>query len=194
MKRRNLLQAASVSLPILVSNPSRASQLIKTPADYEGPFYPVGERNRTNDLIVGEVGYDVLLLSGNVIDTRSAGESQLTVDIWHADPNGRYKHPRGRGQSKLLKGFLYCGEAKTDKEGRFSFRTYVPGSYSARPANHIHYKIWDEDRELLTSQIYFHKFGGDRGQARTDVHVDMQTIRLREIASKVYEAHLQIVV
>ncbi len=46
----------------------------------------------------------------------------------------------------------------TEGDGQYSFRTLKPGWYQAlgayRPA-HVHFKVWKEGVELLTTQMYF---------------------------------------
>ena len=65
-------------------------------------------------------------LSGRVLAPDGSPHSGVLVDIWHADPNGRYKHPRDRGQDSLMDDFLYWGEATTDSDARFRFRRFPP--------------------------------------------------------------------
>ena len=196
MNRRNLVQSA-VAAGWLAGMPVAASaELPRTPRDHTGPFYPKGPRNRNSDLIVGEPQAEVLHLSGRVLAPDGSPLAGVLVDIWQADPNGRYKHPRDRGQDGLMVGFLYWGEALTDAEARFQFRTYVPGRYAARPAQHIHYKVWRDRKELLTSQIYFHELGGARGFARadSDTAAALQTVGLERIDDASVAAELQIVI
>ena len=170
------------------------SERPKTPRDYTGPFYPRGPRNRTSDLVVGTPQHEILHLTGRVISPNGTPYAKALVDIWHADPNGHYKHPRGRGQDKLLEEFLYWGESVTDENGRFTFRTYVPGSYAARPAQHIHYKVWSKRKEILTSQIYFAELGGDRGFARSAETAKLQTIHLVSVDESNRRAEIEIVI
>ena len=194
MNRRKLVQSA-VTVGLLSGLPVAAgTELPKTPRDYTGPFYPKGPRNRTSDLIVGEPQAEVLHLGGRVLAPDGNPLPGVLVDIWQADPNGRYKHPRDRGQDSLMNEFLYWGEASTDAEARFRFRTYVPGSYSARPAQHIHYKVWRDRQELLTSQIYFDELGGARGLARSEKAAALQTVSLERIDDDSFAAELDIVI
>jgi hypothetical protein len=78
------------------------------------------------------------------------------VQFWHTDENGNYKHPgfNTRGLA-LLSNFQYFGTATTANDGSFQFKTYRPGIYSARPIAHIHYKVWWNGSDVLTSQFYF---------------------------------------
>ena len=193
MNRRKLVQSA-VAVGLLSGIPAAGTELSKTPRDYTGPFYPKGPRNRKSDLIVGEPRAEVLHLSGRVLTPDGSPLTGVLVDIWQADPNGRYKHPRDRGQDSLMEEFLYWGEASTDAEARFQFRTYVPGRYSARPAQHIHYKVWREGKELLTSQIYFDELGGAQGLARSEQAAALQTVSLERIDDETFAAELQIVI
>ena len=193
MNRRKLVQSA-VAVGVLSGLPVAAgTDLPKTPRDFTGPFYPKGPRNRKNDLIAGEPQAEILHLSGRVLAPNGSPRPGVLVDIWQADPNGRYKHPRDSGQDSLMDGFLYWGEAVTDAEARFQFRTYVPGRYAARPAQHIHYKVFSGREELLTSQIYFDELGGARGLARSE-RAALQTVSLERIDDDSVAAELDIVI
>ena len=193
MNRRELVQSA-VSIGLLPGLAAAAgAELPRTPRDYTGPFYPKGPRNPKNDLIVGEPEAEILHLSGRVLAPDGSPHAGVLVDIWQTDPNGRYKHPRDRDQDSLMDRFLYWGEALTDAEARFRFRTYVPGRYDARPAQHIHYKVWRDRKELLTSQIYFDELGGARGFARSD-KATLQTVSLERLDAGSVAAELDIVV
>lgn len=178
MNRRRLVQTAVAAGVLAGTTPLAWAERARTPRDFTGPFYPRGPRNRTSNLIVGEARADVLNFGGRVVTPGGRPYAGALVDIWHADPNGRYKHPRDRGQEDLLEEFLYWGEAATDANGTFAFRTYVPGRYAARPAQHIHYKVWFERKEILTSQVYFDELGGAKGLARSSEAAALQTVSL----------------
>ncbi len=195
MNRRKLVRTAVAAGVLAGAAPFAVAELPRTPHDYTGPFYPRGPRNRTNDLIAGKPRTDVLNLAGRVLTPRGSPHAGVVVDIWHADPNGRYKHPRDRGQGELLEEFLYWGESTTTANGAFTFRTYVPGRYAARPAQHIHYKVWTEDREpLLTSQIYFAQLGGAGRYARSDETTELQTADLLRETDTQLRATINIVI
>lgn len=194
MNRRKVLRSV-VSAGILTGMPvSAGEERPKTPRDFTGPFYPRGPRIGESDLIIGEPTADVLHLRGLVLSPDGTAHPGVLVDIWQADPNGRYKHPRDSGQDSLMDGFRYWGEATADAKARFQFRTYVPGRYAARPAQHIHYKVWRGDRELLTSQIYFAELGGTRGLARSDEAAALQTVALKSTGDGSFAAEMEIVV
>ena len=194
MNRRKLVKSV-LAVGVLSGVAVRAgTALPKTPRDFTGPFYPRGPRNTTSDLIAGEPQAEVLHLAGRVLAPDGSPHAGVLVDIWQADPNGRYKHPRDRGQDGLMDEFLYWGESLTDAEARFGFRTYLPGRYSARPAQHIHYKVWRDGEELLTSQIYFAELGGARGFARSEKAAGLQTVGLERTDDDNVAANLDIVI
>lgn len=193
MNRRKLVQSAVAVSVLSGLSVAAGTDLPKTPRDFTGPFYPKGPRNRKNDLIAGEPQAEILHLSGRVLAPNGSPRPGVLVDIWQADPNGRYKHPRDSGQDSLMDGFLYWGEALTDAEARFQFRTHVPGRYAARPAQHIHYKVFSGREELLTSQIYFDELGGARGLARSE-RAALQTVSLERIDDDSVAAELDIVI
>ena len=188
MKRRSLFAVIGAAIPGTV----RAASLPRTPRDYEGPFYPSGPRHQSNDLLIGPPAGDVLLLTGQLVSSKQLPIANAVVDIWQTDPDGHYKHPQDRRGGKRRSEFAYWGEATTDEAGRFQFRTYVPGAYPSRPAQHIHYKVWRRGREVLTSQIYFHELGGAKGEARSEQSA-LQTVSL-ETAAEGFRSNIQIVV
>eukprot|EP00536_Pseudo-nitzschia_multiseries_P003214 jgi/Psemu1/64030/estExt_Genemark1.C_480015 len=79
------------------------------------------------------------------------------VQFWHADLYGNYFHPGDDlgGHEYMKDSFSYFGTATTDTDGNFEFKTYRPGIYVSRPVTHIHFKVFNEGQELLTSQFYF---------------------------------------
>lgn len=168
-------------------------RLPRTPRDFEGPYYPLGPRNHTNDLIIGDARDRVLSFSGQVVDTSGSPIGNALFDFWHADPLGRYKHPRDTSPGERWAEFLYWGEAIADENGRFQLRTYVPGDYGSRPA-HIHFKIWFNEKALLTSQVYFAELGGPRGASRSRSAPELQTVHLQDDVDNAVRAELQIVV
>jgi protocatechuate 3,4-dioxygenase beta subunit len=141
-----------------------------TPSQTEGPYYPPEEQRRAmldrdNDLTTisqheGTPQGQVVDLDGRVLDSSCRPLAGALVEIWQASANGRYFHPRdARNPSPLDPNFQSWGQATTDKDGRFSFRTVKPGSYQAgrswtRPP-HIHLKVQPLDHPRFITQLYF---------------------------------------
>ncbi len=195
MKRRDFVRSSMIAtLAAVPFSRTLAADgaLPKTPRDYEGPYYPVDGRNRTNDLITDAAREDVLYFRGRVVDTDGRPIARALVDMWQADPLGRYKHPRDRTPGERWDEFLYWGETFTSVDGEFEFRTYVPGDYGNRPA-HIHFKVWRNRQRLLTSQVYFEQTGGARGASRQPASAALQTVSL-EPERDALSCFLQVVV
>lgn len=172
--------------------------LPKTPADYQGPFYPVTkQQDIDNDLTrikgqTGEAQGDILNLAGMTVNTSGKPLAGLTIEIWQTDPQARYKHPGDSTPGERDPNFQYWGATITDTEGRFFFRTLVPGAYNPRPA-HIHYKVLQGGKTILTSQIYF--IGTDEHGKIPSMtpQNELQTVTLKKITSGKFEAFFRIV-
>ena len=95
-----------------------------------------------------------LILYGHLMDANGQPLSGYTVEIWQVDASGIYDHPGDSNTVRRDLGFQFYGTALTDKSGLFIFRTIVPARYEPRP-RHIHFKVKQNGREILTSQFYF---------------------------------------
>lgn len=101
-----------------------------------GPFFPrTFFRAGDNDLT--RISPDApatargerILLRGQV--TREGGLACLNMilEAWQADAGGHFDHPLDPRRHLADPGFLGWGRAWTDEEGRYEFRTVLPGSY-----------------------------------------------------------------
>jgi protocatechuate 3,4-dioxygenase beta subunit len=104
----------------------------------------------------GEEQLPLLVFNGRLLNDRGEPVNGAQVQFWQTDRHGNYDHPKSdRGGMPLESGFQYFGTATTVEDGSFQFRTRRPGIYPQRPITHIHYKIWYNGTEVLTSQFYF---------------------------------------
>src|SRR5687767_434439 len=75
-----------------------AEELVRTPAQTEGPFYPDKlPLDTDNDLLIINDGItpavgEVTWLSGRVLDARGEPVRNALVEIWQVDNNGAYLH------------------------------------------------------------------------------------------------------
>lgn len=174
-------------------------QFVKTPADYEGPFYPVTrQEDIDNDLIQvkGQSGVaqgDILHLTGVVVNTGGEPRKGLTIEIWQTDPHGRYKHPGDSKPGERDPNFQYWGATTTGTDGTFFFKTIVPGAYNPRPA-HIHYKVLQDGKVILTSQIYFLKRNERISLPSMTLQIEAQTADLKATNDGEFEAFFRIVI
>ncbi len=142
-----------------------APSLRATPAQTEGPFYPLALPKDTDfDLLRnGEQNYpkgQAAWVEGVVKDIKGKPMAGAQVDIWQCDHDGHYHHPLDGGNADpRFQGF---GRVTVGADGSYRFRTLRPVAYSGRTP-HIHVKVKLGARELLTTQLYV---AGDAANAR----------------------------
>jgi protocatechuate 3,4-dioxygenase beta subunit len=161
---RRRATAALVALPF-VFTAVRAQTMRRTPAQTEGPFYPVElPRDSDGDLLRnGSAQYgrgQPAWVEGQVLDVQGKPVGGAQVEIWQCDEAGHYHHPGDGGRADpAFQGF---GRVTVGADGRYRFRTIRPVPYSGRTP-HIHVKVKLDRRELLTTQLYVQ---GDAGNER----------------------------
>lgn len=155
MLTRRTLIALAAAMP---ASGVRAQPFLPTPTQTEGPFYPVNyPADSDNDLIhvagrnVTARG-DVLLLGGRVMTRAGQPIDGAIVEIWQADANGRYDHPRAPGTRQFDRGFQGFGRTRADGQG-YRFRTIRPVPYTGR-APHIHFAVQPPHGARLVTQMY----------------------------------------
>ena len=142
-----------------VESGAYADELVRTPAQTEGPFYPDKmPLDLDNDLIIIKPGTNPAIgkitnLTGRVLDLKGKPLKGVTVEIWQVDNNGVYLHSgsdNGHNRDKNFQGF---GRFETGSDGGYKFRTVKPVPYPGRTP-HIHVKVLKGDRELLCTQCF----------------------------------------
>jgi protocatechuate 3,4-dioxygenase beta subunit len=130
-----------------------------TPATTGGPFY--FNPNLLREDIRTDSGtqafYDGLQfnMTFTVIDVNCNPVSNVLVDIWHCDKDGRYSgYPNQPGGVNTTGLDFLRGIQVTDANGQCSFITSYPGWYPGR-ATHIHFKIRLDSTTYVTSQFAF---------------------------------------
>jgi len=140
-------------------------QLRPTPSQTEGPFYPVVMPADSDfDLLRnGRVQYkrgQPSWIEGTVVDANGVPVPGAVVEIWQCDQAGHYHHPADGSQADpAFQGF---GRVVVGTDGQYRFRTLRPAPYSGRTP-HIHFKVRQDLRVLLTTQLYV---TGDPGNGR----------------------------
>ncbi|MEK6580451.1 MAG: protocatechuate 3,4-dioxygenase [Bdellovibrionota bacterium] len=136
-----------------------------TPPQTAGPFFP-GEKEFHPDTDLTYIaGHSkrakgkVISVVGRVLDQNCKPISGAAVEIWQACASGRYNNPKDTNPAAMDPDFKYWGEDFTDDNGRYRFKTVIPGAYPAdvdwtRPP-HIHFKITKLGFHELTTQLYF---------------------------------------
>jgi protocatechuate 3,4-dioxygenase beta subunit len=136
-----------------------ADELVRTPRQTEGPFYPDrlpldtdNDLLIVNDSITPAVG-EVTHLGGKVLDARGEPIRNALVEIWQVDGKGVYLHTGDSGRKERDANFQGFGRFLTGSSGEYYFRTLKPVPYPGRTP-HIHFKIKKGGKELLTTQCY----------------------------------------
>lgn len=124
-----------------------------SPALTEGPYYKEGDFVRS-DITEGQAGMP-MTLTITIVDTNCQPLSDATVDIWHANAQGQYS-----GVTDPKEGCADCGDKTflrgtqtTNAQGQVTFQTIFPGWYPGRTV-HIHVKVWENGKEILTTQLF----------------------------------------
>lgn len=122
-----------------------------TPPVTEGPFYKAGSPQRTSLLDPGMAGTK-LTITGQVFTRGCRPVAGAWLDFWQADAQGRYDNA----------GYRLRGHQATDRAGRYTLLTVMPGQYPGRTP-HIHVKVQAPNGPVLTTQLYFPGARGNEG-------------------------------
>ena len=145
----------------------KLDELVKTPRQTEGPFYPDklpldtdNDLLIVNDSITPAVG-EITHLSGKILDAKGDPVRNALVEIWQVDAKAVYIHTKDSTNKKRDTNFQGFGRFLTGTSGEYYFRTIKPVNYPGR-APHLHVKVKRENKELLTTQCYV------KGEAAND--------------------------
>ena len=179
--RRNFLRRLSLTAAWFTVPGAFAEELLRTPRQTEGPFYPDklpldtdNDLVLVNDSLTPAVG-EITHLSGRVLDGRGDPIRNALVEIWQVDHNGIYLHTRDH-IAKRDPNFQGFGRFLTGSSGEYYFRTIKPVSYSNR-TRHIHFAIKMKGREKWTTQCYVK---GEPKNARDGVLNEIRDTKARE--------------
>ena len=136
-----------------------------TPQLMTGPFYPVlRPLDEDADLTrlrgrEGKAAGTIIDVAGRVLTESGRPLQGAKLDLWQANSFGRYDHPADPAKGPLDPAFQGAAVLRTDKDGRFRFRTVLPGPYGYR-ARHIHFDVTGRRRRLVTQMF----FPGERNE------------------------------
>lgn len=142
-----VIQARSKSINTLTTTPEAVpvGNCVPTFLDGGGPYYQENSPLRDNFAPTNHTG-ETLVVSGRVLARDCVTPlSHVIVDVWQANESGSYEDE------------WYRGRVQTNERGEYTFTTVVPKGYGEgtgyRPP-HIHFKIWQNDQLLVTSQMF----------------------------------------
>jgi protocatechuate 3,4-dioxygenase beta subunit len=170
LSRRDILRGAVISgAAFAMPRGVLGQECAATPAQDEGPFYLNGyDRTKPvphhNDLtaVPGAAGAPngrIIHITGKVIDAECRPVRRAMVEIWQANAAGRYVHVNDPNPAPKDPNFLGFGEAITDENGVYVFKTIKPGAYPVgggwiRPP-HVHFKVHGGPFHMMITQMYF---------------------------------------
>lgn len=170
--RRLFLRRLTLGAALFAVPGAFAAELVRTPRQTEGPFYPDKlPLDTDNDLIVVNDGVtpavgEITWLSGRVLDARGEPIRNALVEIWQCDNNGAYLHSGTGNREKRDANFQGFGRFLTGSTGEYLFRTIKPVPYPGRTP-HIHYAVKMKGRKELITQCYIE---GHQGNERDGIY------------------------
>lgn len=156
IKRRQILENCIVKGLLVAGVPLPATRLYAlwqngqsqaakaTPTDVLGPFFMKGAPNVSRMRQPGDAGFP-LKVSGRVTNTRGEKVPGARIDVWQTNHAGLYD----------VTGFRYRARLVAPQTSEYALDTVMPGHYSDRPAQHLHYLITAPGHKTLITQAYF---------------------------------------
>ncbi|WP_281556906.1 protocatechuate 3,4-dioxygenase [Thalassomonas sp. RHCl1] len=164
MKRRAFIKSGVLGTVAGVFTSTTQAKMT-TPSEVEGPFYPITpQKDQDADLtrVAGKSGVakgEIIDVFGQVLDTDLQPVEGVTIDLWQANSFGKYHHPHDTNSAPVDEHFQAWAILQSGTEGRFKFKTVIPGAYplgrSQQRTPHIHFKIAKNGYVSLLTQMYF---------------------------------------
>ena len=157
--RRRFLRGLTMGAAFFAVPGLFAQELVHTPRQTEGPFYPDKlPLDTDNDLLiindfVTPAAGEITWLSGRILNGRGEPVRNAVVEIWQVDKNGSYLHSRSGNGEKRDTSFQGFGRFVTGSTGEYLFRTIKPVPYPGRTP-HIHFAVKMKGMEKFTTQCY----------------------------------------
>jgi protocatechuate 3,4-dioxygenase, beta subunit len=158
--RRRIIAASIAGAAVLSMPAILRAGLMPTPAQTEGPFYPLNYPADSDSDLLHVAGHAEAAkgtptrVAGRIFDLAGRPITGARVEIWQCDNNGRYHNVRdggyGRPRDENFQGF---GQTTTDGEGGYRFLTIRPVAYTGRTP-HIHFVVAAPGRRRFITQMY----------------------------------------
>jgi len=158
--RRRIIAASIAGATVLGMPAILRAALMATPAQTEGPFYPLNYPADSDNYLVHVAGHGEAAkgtptrVAGRILDAAGRPVTGARVEIWQCDANGRYHNVRdgdaGRPPDDNFQGF---GQTTSDSEGGYRFLTIRPVAYTGRTP-HIHFVVAAPGQRRFVTQMY----------------------------------------
>lgn len=179
--RRRFLRHLAVAAALLTVPGAYADELVRTPRQTEGPFYPDHlPLDTDNDLLIVNDSISpaagvVTWLSGRVLNARGEPMRNVLVEIWQCDQNGVYLHTKD-DHAKRDSNFQGFGRFMTGSTGEYLFRTIKPVAYPGRTP-HVHFALKMKGQEKWTTQCYV---DGEESNSKDQIYKEIKDPRQRQ--------------
>jgi protocatechuate 3,4-dioxygenase alpha subunit len=131
-----------------------------TPSQTVGPFLAIVLPWADGADIVAPGSPGTITITGRLTDGAGAPVPDGLIEVWQADPDGRFDHPDDPRGALARAGFRGFGRCATDVEGVFSFCTLKPGALpdgqGGTEAPHLDVSVFARGLlNRLVTRIYF---------------------------------------
>lgn len=188
VSRRAFAGSALAAATLLATRQARAADLLPTPFQTLGPFYPVqrlaesdadltwikGHRNRARG--------QVIEVTGRVLDRHGNPVNGARLEIWQCNAAGRYAHPNDVANVPLDPDFQGYAAIASGKTGEWRITTIKPAGYNSPigfRTPHIHFDVRGR-AQRLTTQMYFAE--DDKTNQADGVYKEMGSAAVRAVA------------
>jgi protocatechuate 3,4-dioxygenase alpha subunit len=136
------------------------AKLVPTGSSTVGPYLHVGLTWLTTQDIAGTAGGKRIRVTGKIVDGDGKVVPDAIVEVWQANPQGKYAHPEDKQDKPVDDAFKGWGRCPTDKNGMFEFTTLkpgaVPGPGNTLQAPHLAITIFMRGQlKQLYTRMYF---------------------------------------
>jgi protocatechuate 3,4-dioxygenase, alpha subunit len=123
-----------------------------TPSQTVGPFLSIAlPWDDGPDLTA-----DGITVIGVLTDGAGVPVPDGLIELWQADPDGRFAHPDDPRGAATFPGFRSFGRCATDLDGAFLFHTLKPGRVDDEQAPHIDVTVFARGLlKHLVTRLYF---------------------------------------
>jgi protocatechuate 3,4-dioxygenase, alpha subunit len=133
-----------------------------TPSQTAGPFFHIGmtERRSIPRIAGPDVEGERVWLTCRVFDGENEPVNDAMIEIWQANPAGKYNHPDDTQQKPMDATWLGFGRMATAEDGSCEFETVkpgrVPGPGNALQAPHLTLAVFARGiLKQLYTRVYF---------------------------------------
>ncbi len=122
--------------------------------DGDGPYYKQNSPMRAK-LVPDKNNGEKLIVKGKILQNDcKTPVANAILDIWQANEKGNYQDE------------WYRGKVQVNSKGNYTFETVVPKGYGEGTAYrppHIHFKVFVENKLIITSEMFFPEVKGKPG-------------------------------